>query len=79
MTVSYLALLSPGRAGELKASSDASGVAWWPDDGPAKNSLFDHKSIIEYGHQRLKYKIEYSAAAFNLLPEKFTLRDLQSV
>jgi 8-oxo-dGTP diphosphatase len=77
VTVSYLALLRQEEL-ELKASSDASGVAWWPMMDLPKLA-FDHKSIIEYGHQRLKYKIEYSAAAFNLLPEKFTLRDLQSV
>lgn len=77
VTVSYLALL---RQDDLKliASSDASGVAWWPVLDLPKLA-FDHKRIIEYAHQRIKYKIEYSAAAFSLLPEKFTLRDLQSV
>lgn len=77
VTVSYLALLRQDDL-ELKASSDASGVAWWPVlDLP--RLAFDHKRIVEYAHQRIKYKIEYSAAAFNLLPDKFTLRDLQSV
>jgi len=77
VTVSYLGLLRQDDL-ELKASSAASGVAWWPVLDLPKLA-FDHQRIIEYGHQRLKYKIEYSAAAFNLLPEKFTLRDLQSV
>jgi len=77
VTVSYLGLLRQDDL-ELKASSAASGVAWWPVLDLPKLA-FDHQRIVEYGHQRLKYKIEYSAAAFNLLPEKFTLRDLQSV
>jgi 8-oxo-dGTP diphosphatase len=77
VTVSYLALLRQEDL-QLRASTDASGVAWWPVIEQPKLA-FDHKRIIEYGHQRLKYKIEYSAAAFNLLPEKFTLRELQSV
>jgi 8-oxo-dGTP diphosphatase len=77
ITVSYLALLRQDDL-ELRASSDASGVAWWPVLDLPKLA-FDHKRIVEYAHQRIKYKIEYSAAAFNLLPEKFTLRDLQSV
>jgi len=75
VTVSYLALLRQDDL-KLRASSDASGVAWWPVLDLPKLA-FDHKRIVEYAHQRIKYKIEYSAAAFSLLPEKFTLRDLQ--
>jgi len=77
VTVSYLALLRQDDL-KLRASSDASGVAWWPVMDLPKLA-FDHQRIIEYAHQRIKYKIEYSAAAFSLLPAKFTLRDLQSI
>ncbi len=77
VTASYLALLRQDDL-ELRASADASGVAWWPVLA-LPQLAFDHKRIVEYAHQRIKYKIEYSAAAFNLLPDKFTLRDLQSV
>ncbi|MDZ4834290.1 MAG: NUDIX domain-containing protein [Candidatus Melainabacteria bacterium] len=77
VTVSYLALLQEEEL-EIKASSDASGVAWWPvKELPAL--AFDHAAIIAYGLKRLKYKIEYTPAAFSLLPTKFTLRDLQIV
>jgi 8-oxo-dGTP diphosphatase len=77
VTVAYLALVRQEGL-QLRASSDASGVAWWPVmDLP--EVAFDHKRIVEYAHQRLRYKIEYSPAAFMLLPEKFRLRDLQSV
>jgi 8-oxo-dGTP diphosphatase len=77
VSAAYLALLREEEL-ELRASSDASGVAWWPvKDLP--ELAFDHNRIISYGHQRLRYKIEYSPAAFKLLPEKFTLRDLQMV
>lgn len=77
VTVSYLALLREEEL-EIKASSDASGVAWWPvKELPAL--AFDHAEIIAYGLKRLKYKIEYTPAAFSLLPTKFTLRDLQIV
>lgn len=77
ITVAYLALLQE-EALHLKASSDASGVAWWPVN-QLPELAFDHKDIISYAHKRLKYKIEYSPAAFKLIPEKFTLRDLQLV
>jgi 8-oxo-dGTP diphosphatase len=77
ITVSYLALLKQEEL-ELRASSGASGVAWWPvNDLPSM--AFDHDAIISYGYQRLKYKIEYSPAAFMLLQAKFTLRELQTV
>jgi 8-oxo-dGTP diphosphatase len=38
---------------------------------------FDHRDILEYALERLRYKLEYSAVAFQLLPEEFTLRELQ--
>jgi 8-oxo-dGTP diphosphatase len=77
VTVAYLALLRQYEF-ELKASVEASGVAWWPvKDLPPL--AFDHGEIVAYAHKRLKYKIEYSPAAFSLIAGKFTLRDLQSV
>jgi 8-oxo-dGTP diphosphatase len=77
VTVSYLALLRQEEL-EIKASSDASGVAWWPVK-ELPSLAFDHAEMIAYGVKRLKYKIEYTPAAFSLLPKKFTLRDLQVV
>ncbi len=40
---------------------------------------FDHAKIIEYGIERLRSKIEYTDIAFNLMPERFTLTELQQV
>lgn len=40
---------------------------------------FDHEQIILEGLMRLRNKIEYSDIAFNLMPEEFTLPDLQKV
>lgn len=77
ITVAYLALMRQEGL-ELRASSEASGLAWWPVN-ELPPLAFDHSKIITYGYQRLKYKIEYSPAAFALLPQKFTLRDLQTV
>ncbi|GAB4502629.1 MAG: NUDIX domain-containing protein [Anaerolineales bacterium] len=37
----------------------------------------DHAEIIAYALRRLRYKLEYSAAGFELLPEEFTLTELQ--
>lgn len=77
VTVAYLALLREEEL-ELRAGSDSRGVAWWPVN-QLPGLAFDHNEIINYAHKRLKYKIEYSPAAFMLLPAKFTLRDLQSI
>jgi len=40
---------------------------------------FDHAKIIEYAIERLRSKIEYTDIAFNLMPELFTLTELQKV
>ena len=38
---------------------------------------FDHRRMVEDALTRLRNKIEYSAAAFELMPDEFTLRELQ--
>lgn len=40
---------------------------------------FDHAKIIAYALKRLREKIEYTPIAFSLLPELFTLTQLQQV
>lgn len=40
---------------------------------------FDHAAIIHYGLERLRNKIEYTNIAFNLMPDLFTLTELQQV
>lgn len=40
---------------------------------------FDHAKILIYAIERLKNKVEYTTIAFNLMPEKFTLTNLQQV
>jgi 8-oxo-dGTP diphosphatase len=40
---------------------------------------FDHKQMIAYGRERIKNKVEYSQLAFEFLPERFTLPQLQKV
>lgn len=38
---------------------------------------FDHKKIVEYAVERLQSKLEYTNAAYSLLPRSFTLTELQ--
>lgn len=38
---------------------------------------FDHQKIISYALERLRHKVNYTTICFQLLPEKFTLSELQ--
>lgn len=38
---------------------------------------FDHSVILEYALTRLRYKLEYTTVGFQLLPDEFTLSELQ--
>ena len=40
---------------------------------------FDHAKLIQYALERLRGKIEYTDIAFALMPELFTLSELQQV
>jgi 8-oxo-dGTP diphosphatase len=38
---------------------------------------FDHAEILDYALTRLRYKLEYTSVGFQLLPDEFTLSELQ--
>lgn len=76
ITVAYFALV-PADAVQPHAGHDASDARWWSVyDLPSL--AFDHADILVYALQRLRYKLEYSAVGFELLPEAFTLSELQA-
>lgn len=41
--------------------------------------IFDHRQMIELARQKLKYKAAFHPIVFELLPEKFTLPQLQTL
>ncbi|MBN2459102.1 NUDIX hydrolase [Candidatus Woesearchaeota archaeon] len=77
ITIAYYALISSANV-KLEASTDAADVAWLPVDNIPKLA-FDHNEIVDYAISRIRNKIEYTNIAFQLLPEKFTLSELQKV
>ena len=80
ITVAYFALLSIDQAQsqEIQGASDADEAAWWNVyELPAL--AFDHDRVISYGLQRLRWKLEWTALGFLLLPAEFTLSELQKV
>jgi len=75
VSVAYYALvkLSDHRIG---AATDARNAAWFAvSDTPSL--AFDHERILQTALTRLKGKVRYQPIGFELLPEKFTLTQLQ--
>ncbi len=73
----YFALLNPEGPG-LKTSPKYGGVDWFPVNA-LLGLAYDHAQVIQYAVQRLRWKLEYTNVAWSLLPETFTLSELQSV
>jgi 8-oxo-dGTP diphosphatase len=77
ISVSYLALV-PLAGTRVQAGSDAADARWFSLlDLP--ELAFDHHTILNTGLKRLRGKIRYAPVAFELLPEKFTLSQLQTL
>lgn len=77
ITVVYFALLDSERL-QVKAASDAADVGWFSVYS-LPQLAFDHAQILDYALNRLRGKLDYTTISFNLLPEQFTLRELQRV
>ncbi len=75
ITVAYFALVNLS-AHTVRPATDARNAAWFEiDDVP--ELAFDHNLILQTACQRLRGKIRYVPIGFELLPRKFTLRQLQ--
>ncbi len=51
----------------------------WHSVNSIKEMAFDHKEILDTCHQWLQKRIQEHPLGFNLLPEKFSLRELQNL
>jgi 8-oxo-dGTP diphosphatase len=77
----YFALL-PSAEVLLAAGANAADVAWFDVDAVLKKKAqlaFDHGEILRAAVERLRGKVEYTSLPAFLLPEPFTLPQLQRI
>lgn len=77
VSVAYYALVNLPKNG-VRGATDARDAGWFAvDDTPTL--AFDHDRILAAALDRLKRKLRFEPVGFELLPQKFTLTELQSL
>ena len=75
ITIAYHALV---RMQEVKGGDDASDARWFAlDEVPPL--AFDHDQILRKAEKTLRQQIHFEPVGFELLPEKFTIKQLQNL
>jgi len=77
ITIAYFSLVNIHEYAP-QASSFAKSAAWIPLN-EIDELAFDHSDILQTALKKLKNKIRIQPVGFNLLPEKFTLSQLQKL
>ncbi len=76
ISVAYFALINIGDySDQLQQDHEA---RWFPMD-KIPNLIFDHKEMVAKAKERLQQKVANHPIGFELLPEKFTLPQLQNL
>lgn len=75
ITIAYYALV---RIQEVKGGDDAARAKWFALD-EVPQLAFDHDMILRTALARLRERIHFQPIGFELLPEKFTMKELQSL
>lgn len=77
ITVAYFALVGMDKF-HIIPMANAQDIGWFSIHN-LPDLAFDHSKILSYALERLKARLETSPIAFQLLPLKFTLTELQRV
>ena len=77
LTITYCALINPDYH-DLKLSPLAKSVKWF-DIEKLPEVIFDVKEIIQKALRNLREEVQYHPVGFHLLPDKFTLTQLQTL
>lgn len=75
ITIAYYSLVNIQHV-EIKTHSNE---LHWHAVKDIKQMAFDHKDILATCYQRLQHKVIEQPVGFNLLPKKFSLRELQNL
>ena len=75
VSVAYYALVAPEKH-TVEAATDARQARWFPAASPPPLA-FDHEQILSAALARLRGKLTYAPVGFELLPAKFTIKQLQ--
>ncbi|WP_164108175.1 MULTISPECIES: NUDIX hydrolase [Sphingobacterium] len=80
LTVAFMALVRyEDVKNKVKPVTNYMRQAKWFDVNNVPELAFDHKDILRIGLHKLKANLTFSFAPFELLPEKFTLTQLQQI
>lgn len=77
VTIAYYALVSAENYPVISGSS-ATDASWFSVN-ELPELIFDHAEILAYGIKFLRHQVCHQPIGFNLLPEKFTLLQLQAL
>ena len=77
VSVAYYALVSPDKH-DIRATADAREAQWFPVTSVPRLA-FDHEEILARALERIRGKLTYAPLGFELLPQKFTIKQLQKV
>ena len=77
VSVAYYALVSPEKYA-LRATTDARQARWFPVTALPRLA-FDHAEILKVALGRVRGKLTYAPIGFELLPQKFTIKQLQKL
>lgn len=75
ITIAYYALV---RMQEVKGGDDAADARWFALD-EVPQLAFDHDQILRKAEQALRRQIHFEPVGFELLPEQFTIKELQNL
>jgi len=77
VSVAYYALVSPEKH-HIHATTDARSAQWFEIDA-LPDLAFDHNQILHAALSRLRGKLTYAPIGFELLPQKFSIKQLQKL
>lgn len=79
ITVAYYALIRINSQKEVKPLIEFAKKAFWHPVNELPKLAFDHSEIFKTGFNKVRRRLHYQPIAYELLPEKFTLTQLQQL